>query len=210
MSAGGALSARISGRSRREKALLVACLLGVVGFAVVRWLVMPARVEYARNRAAIPARRAVIARYDAFRQGQDRVDEELFDQVQRMEMWEEGLLVGETPSAAGVFLQGLLKPLTQRPEIRVTSIRSLPPVKKGQYAEVAVQMEIQTSTEGLGYLLADLSRQPKILRVRKLSAITGAYYMGQAPRKEVVAVSLVVAGFSAAPLDEKTPGRGEE
>ena len=210
MSAAGAFSARISALSWREKALLAACILGVVGFTVARGVVTPARAEYARNRAAIPARRAVIARFDAFRQGQDRVDEELFDQVQRMELWEEGLLAGETPSAAGVFLQGLLKPLTQRPEIRVTSIRSLPPVRKGAYAEVAVQMEIQTSTEGIALLLADLSRQPKILRVRKLSANTGAYSMGQPPRKEVVAVSLVVAGFSASPLDEKTSGRGEE
>ena len=210
MSAVVALSARISALSRREKALLAVCLLGIVGFAATRWVVMPARAEYARNRAAIPARRAVIARYEALRQGQDRVDEELFDQVQRMEKWEDGLLTGETPSAAGVYLQGLLKPLTQRPETRVTSIRSLPPVRKGPYAEVAVQMEIQTSTEGLALLLADLSRQTKILRVWKLSATTGAYYMGQAPRKEVVAVSMVVAGLSAAPLDEKTPGRGEE
>jgi hypothetical protein len=34
-------------------------------------------------------------------------------------------------------------------------------------------MEIQTSTEGLALLLADLSRQAKILRVRKLSAGRG-------------------------------------
>ena len=210
MSAVVALSARISALSRREKALLAVCLLGIVGFAATRWVVMPARAEYARNRAAIPARRAVIARYEALRQGQDRVDEELFDQVQRMEKWEDGLLVGETPSAAGVYLQGLLKPLTQRADTRVTSIRALPPVKKGPYAEVAVQMEIQTTTEGLGHLLADLSRQPKILRVRKLSATTGAYYAGQLQRKETVAVSMVVAGLSAAPVDEKTTGGGEE
>jgi len=210
MSAAGALSARYSAFSGREKALLAACFLAVVAFAAAKWLVLPARAEYARNRAAIPARRAVIARYEAFRLGQDRVDEELFDQVQRMEKWEDGLLAGETPSAAGVFLQGLLKPLTQRSETHVTSIRSLPTVKKGPYAEVAVQMEIQTSTEGLALLLADLSRQPKILRVRKLSATTGSYYMGQVRRKEVVAVSMVVAGLSAAPLDEKGPGREEE
>jgi hypothetical protein len=210
MSVAGALSARISTLSVREKALLAAGVLCIVAFIAAKWVVMPARAEYARNLAAIPARRAVIARYETLRQGQDRMDEELFDQVQRMEKWEDGLLVGETPSAAGVFLQGLLKPLTQRPEIRVTSIRSLPPVRKGAYAEVAVQMEIQTSTEGLALLLADLSRQPKILRVGKLSATTGAYFMGQVPRKEVVAVSMVVAGLSAAFMDEKTPGRGEE
>ncbi len=210
MSVASALSARIFALSRREKAVLAACLLGVVGFVVARWVVMPCEAEYVRNRAAIPARRAMIARYEALRQGQDRIDEELFDQVERMEKWEDGLLVGESPSAAGVFLQGLLKPLTQRPEIQVTSIRSLPPVRKGAYTEVAVQMEIQTSTEGLALLLADISRQTKILRVRKLSATTGAYYQGRLPRKEVVAVSMVVAGLSAAPLDEKTPGRGEE
>jgi hypothetical protein len=210
MSAAGAISARISALSRQEKALLAACLLAVVAFASAKWVVMPARAEYLRNRAAIPARQAVIARYEAFRLGQDRIDEELFDQVQRMENWEDGLLVGETSSAAGVFLQGLLKPLTQRADTRVTSIRALPPVKKGPYTEVAVQMEIQTSTEGLGHLLADLSRQPKLLRVRKLSATTGAFYAGQVQRKETVAVSMVVAGLSAAPADEKIPGGGEE
>jgi len=210
MSAAGAFFARISALSLREKAVLSAGLLVVIAFIGAKWVVMPARAEYVRNRAAIPARRAVIARYEAFRLGQDRVDEELFDQVERMENWEDGLLVGETSSAAGVFLQGLLKPLTQRDDTRVTSIRALPPVKKGPYTEVAVQMEIQTSTEGLGQLLADLSRQPKILRIRKLSASTGAYYMGQAQRKETVAVSMVVAGFSAAPMDEKGTGGGEE
>ena len=210
MSAAGALYARFSALSVREKAVLAAGFLCIVAFIAAKWVVIPARAEYVRNRAAIPARRAVIARYEAFRLGQDRVDEELFDQVQRMEKWEDGLLVGETSSAAGVFLQGLLKPLTQRGDTRVTSIRALPPVKKGAYAEVAVQMEIQTSTEGLALLLADLSRQPKILRVRKLSATTGAYYMGQVQRKEVVAVSMVVAGLSAAQDDEKATGGGEE
>jgi len=210
MSAAGALFARFSALSVREKAVLVAGLLCIVAFIAAKWVVIPRHSEYLKNRAAIPARRAVIARYETLRLGQDRVDEELFVQVERMEKWEDGLLVGETPSAAGVFLQGLLKPLTQRPEIRVTSIRSLPPARKGAYAEVAVQMEIQTSTEGLALLLADLSRQTKILRVGKLSATTGAYYMGQAQRKEVVSVSMVVAGLSAAPMDEKPPGRGEE
>jgi uncharacterized protein YqcC (DUF446 family) len=210
MSAAGALYARFSARSMREKALLSAGLLCIVVFIAAKWTVMPGYSEYLKNRAAIPARRAVIARYETLRLGQDRVDEELFAQVERMEKWEDGLLVGETPSAAGVFLQGLLKPLTQRPETRVTSIRSLPPVKKGAYAEVAVQMEIQTSTEGLAHLLADLSRQPKILRIRKLSASTGAYYTGQVPRKETVAASMVVAGLSAAPVDEKFAGGGEE
>ena len=203
-----ALSSRFSALSSREKAVLAAGLLAVVVFIAVKSVVMPARAEYVRNRAAIPARRAVIARYETFRQVQDTMDEQLFEQIERMEKWEDGLLSGETPSAAGVFLQGVLKPLTQHPQIRVTSIRGLPPVKKGVYAEVAVQMEIQTSTEGLATLLADLSRQSTILRVRKLSTTSGNYPMGQLQRKEAIVVSMEVAGLSSAPLDEKAAGGG--
>jgi hypothetical protein len=211
MSALEGLSSRFRALSSREKAFLAACLLFLIGFATVKWAVLPARAGYLKNRAAIPQRIATIARYEATRQVQDRLDEELSNQVQRMEKWEGGLLVGETPSAAGVFLQGLLKPLTQGPETRVTSIRALPPVRKGDYSEVAVQMEIQTSTEGLATLLADISRQPAILRVRKLTANSGGYYAPmQPPRKEVVAVSMVVAGFSAADLDEKASAGGGE
>lgn len=204
-------SSRFRALSSREKAFLGACLLFLSGFATVKWAVLPARAGYLKNRAAIPQRIATITRYEATRQDQDRLNEELFLQVQQLERWEDGMLAGETTSAAGVFLQGLLKPLTQGPETRVTSIRTLPPVRKGAYSEVAVQMEIQTSTEGLAKLLADISRQPAILRVRKLAANSGGYYAPtQQPRREVVVVSMVVAGFSAAHLDEKSAAGGGE
>jgi len=210
MSVLGTISARFHALSFREKAFVAACLLFLAGFAAVKWAILPARAAYLKNRAAIPQRIATIARYESIRQVQDRVDEELNLQAQQLEKWERGLLGGETASAAGVFLQGLLKPLTQGPETRVTSIRALPPVRKGAYSEVAVQMELQTTTEGLARLLADISRQPTILRVRKLTANSGAYAGMAQQRREVVPVSMVVAGFSAAPLDEKAQAGGEE
>ncbi|MBP2669393.1 MAG: hypothetical protein H6Q80_1595, partial [Deltaproteobacteria bacterium] len=92
----------------------------------------------------------------------------------------------------------------------VTSIRGLTPARKGAYTEVAVQLEIQTSTEGLALLLADIARQQKILHVRKLTANVGTFYAPtMQQRKEVVSVSMVVAGLSTAPADEKAGG-GEE
>jgi Tfp pilus assembly protein PilO len=196
--------------SAREKALLAGCALFVAGFVAAKWLVLPAHAEYLRNRAAIPQRLATIARYESLRQGQDRIDEELFLQLQQLEQLEEGLLEGETTAVAGIYLQGLLKPLTQRPDTRVTSIRALPPVRKGSYIEVAVQMEVQTSTEGLALLLADIAGQPKILRVRKLTANGGGFYGSVVQRKEVIALSMVVAGLSAASFEEKIPGSGVE
>jgi hypothetical protein len=211
MSALAALSARLKLLSSRERALAAACLLCVAGFAAAKWGVLPAWAEHRRNRAAIPQRLATIARYEAVRQSQERIDEELYLSVQQLEKWEDGLLAGETTSAASVFLQGVLRPLTQGPDTRVTSVRGLPPVRKGAYVEVAVQLDIQTSTEGLALLLADIARQQKILRVRKLTANSGALYAPtMLQRKEVVSVSMVVAGLSTAPVDEKTAGGGEE
>src|SRR3989304_6170400 len=74
--------------------------------------------------------------------------------VEDLESAEEGLLPGTDPSAAGAALQGMLKPMVDRPDTRLTSVRTLPPVRKGEYAEVAVQMDMQTSTEGMASLLA--------------------------------------------------------
>lgn len=211
MSLGGALYSRLRAMSPRERGLVVACVILGLGIAAAKWAVLPARAGHERNLAAIRQRVSTIERYEAIRKGEERVDEELYRQVEQVEKWEMGLLAGESTSAAGVFLQGLLKPLTQNPQTRVTAIRALPPVRKGAYSEISVQLELQTSTEELARLLSDISRQPKILQVRKFSA-TGAAYSGrqQPPRKEVVSVSMVVSGLSEAPIDEKTVPDGGE
>jgi hypothetical protein len=202
---------RLQAMSLREKSLVIACVVAVAGAAAMKWAIVPARAEYERNRAAIRQRASTIERYEAIRKGQDRVDEELSRQVAQLGKWESGLLVGETTSAAGVFLQGLLKPLTQGAQTRVSAIRALPPVRRGAYAEIAVQLDIQTTTEELARLLAEISRQPKFLKVRKFTAHVGAYYGRQQALKETVAVSMVVSGLSAAPLDEKGgTGGGEQ
>jgi hypothetical protein len=210
MSIMGSIHSMLQGRSHREKVLVIACVVAVAGVAAMKWAIVPARAGYERNQAAIRQRVSTIERYEAIRKGQDRVDEELSRQAALLEKWENGLLAGETTSAAGVFLQGLLKPLTQNPQTRVTSIRALPPVRRGAYAEISVQLDVQTNTEELARLLAEISRQPKFLQVRKFTAHVGGYYGRQQAQKEVVAVSMVVAGLSAAPLDEKGAPAGAE
>jgi hypothetical protein len=185
--------------SPREKALVVACVVALTAAAATKWAIVPARAEYERNRAAIGKRVSTIERYEAFRKGQDRLQEELARQTGQMAKWESGLLAGETASAAGVFLQGLLKPLTQDVQTRVTAIRALPPVARGAYTEIAVQLDIQTTSGELGRLLANLSRQPKFLRVRQFSARAGAYYGRRQMQQEVVSVSMVVTGPCSRP-----------
>ncbi len=201
--------AKIRGMSPRERSLVAGCLLLAAGIAAAKWAILPAYTQHKKNLVTIRQRVATIEKYEAFRNGQGLIDGEARRLAERLGEMEEGLLEGDSASAAGVSLQGLLKPLAQKPSTRMAAIRALPPVKRGGYVEIAVQLDLQTSTGELAQILADLARQPKLLRVRKLQANTGLYPGRPLRGKETVTVSMVVAGLSAAPLEEKGTPEGE-
>jgi type II secretory pathway component PulM len=203
------IEARLRSLSARERLLLLLCGLVVVVFAVVRWTVFPAMEQYRKEQGQIHARRAMLARYQAMGGGQADVAEKLAGRVRELEKAEEGLLQGSDPSAAGAALQGMLKPMVNREDTRLTSVRTLSPVQKGEYTEVAVQMDMQTSTEGLASFLAGIPRQQKTLRVKKLVVKSGVYRAARAARADKLVVSLTVSGMTAAP-EETATGGGEQ
>jgi hypothetical protein len=182
-----------------------------LGIAVGKGLVVPARERHNKNLASIRDRVSTIARYETYKREQGKTDAEMLQLGEQLKKWEKGLLEGDSTSAAGIFLQGLLKPLTTKPQTRLTSIRALTPVRKGPYSEIAVQLDIQTSTEDFAQILSDISRQPKSLKVRKFNVNSGSYSIRQQQpqHREVVTVSVVVSGLSKAPLEDKqaTAGR---
>jgi len=194
---------RFRALSQRERFLLLLGAAGVLLFAVIRFGLYPAFDSYRKTRASIPQRQGTLARYRLAAQGEERVDEALADAAERLEAMEEGILPGENPAAAGAALQGILKPWVERADTRLTSIRGLAPVQKGPYAEVAVQMDLQTTTQGLAALLSQVPHHPKILRVKKLSVSSGYYGPAGQNRREVVQVSVVVAGLANAVVDTR-------
>ncbi len=196
---GAGLPGRLRATSRRERILLLLGVAAIAAFVLLRWAVFPAVERYRKARAAIPQRRATIARYATAAQGQAKLDETLAAMTERLKDSEKGLLPGENPAAAGAQLQGILKPLAGRPGTRLVSVRSMPPARKGAYAEVAVQMDLQTNTEGLAALLAAVPRQPRILQVRKLTVSSPAYGAAVVNRAEVLTVSITVAGLAGVP-----------
>lgn len=208
------IAARIERRLRslsgRERLLLLAGFAAVALFLVARLVAYPAVDRYRKARAEIPARRATLERYEAIRMGQEEVAARLAEAVERLSEWEAGLLPGDNPSASGAVLQGILKPKVERPDTRMTSVRSLAPAEKGDYAEVAVQMDLQTSTEGLAVLLAEIAREPKILRVKKLTVSSGAFSSAWVNRPDTLTVSVVVAGLTKAPAEEKPATGGAQ
>ena len=199
------IEARIRSLTARERLLLLLCALAVFAFAVVRWGIFPAVEQHRKERALISTRRETLARYQAVRSGRSEVTERFAELVEELGTAEEGLLPGNDPSAAGAALQGMLKPMVDRPDTRLTSVRTLSPSVKGGYAEVAVQMDMQTSTEGLASLLAGIPRQQKILKVKKLAVRSGIHSAAMANRPDTLTVSLTVSGMTAAPGEVAVP-----
>jgi hypothetical protein len=209
MTLAGGLQARFRSLSQRERLLLLLGAAAVLAFVVIRWGIYPALESYRKSRAAIPQKLGTLARYRLAAAGEASIDEAFADAAFRLEEIEEGMLPGDNPAAAGSALQGILKPWLERPDTRMTSVRTLGPVQKGPYAEVAVQMDLQTTTEGLAGLLAQVPRHPKILKVKKLTVASGYYGPGMANRRETLVVSVVVAGMASS--DAETKGeRAEE
>jgi hypothetical protein len=186
------IEARLRSLTARERLLLLLCALAVVSFAVVRWAVFPAVEQHRKERALISARRATLARYRMVQKGRSEVTERLADLVEELGTAEEGLLKGSDPSAAGAALQGMLKPMVNRQDTRLTSVRTM-----------------QTSTEGLASLLAGIPRQQKILRVKKLTVRSGIHSAALANRPDKLTVSLTVSGMTAAPEEVAVP-KGEK
>ncbi len=195
----GGLAGRLRAMTPRERALVLLCAVSLAAFVLFRWAVFPAVDAHRKSRAAIPQRRATIARYTTAAQGQGKLDETLAAMEERLKESEKGLLPGENPAAAGAHLQGILKPLAGRPGTRLVSVRALAPAQKGAYAEVGVQMDLQTNTEGLAALLAAVPRQPQILRVKKLTVNSPIYGAALANRPELLTVSITVAGLAGVP-----------
>jgi len=202
------ITAKVHALSARERFLLLSCAVFVLGFVLVQWIVVPAVGEYRKTRSAIPLRRAALSQSMATALGREDVLGMLAEAADLLSDREEGLLPGETPSEAGIALQGILKPWVTHPETRVTSVRTLAPSPSGPYTEVAVQMDLQTSMDGLAMFLSDVVRYPKILGVRKLSVSSGVYSAALGNRRETLKVSVVISGLTKAGEEGKEGGGG--
>ena len=203
-----AVASRFHGMSLREKGLIIGCALLAVVIAVAKLFVFPMYAQYKKNVDSIRQRVATIVRYEALLKNTEQTDSDLLRLQEQTKRLEASLLEGNSVSEAGIYLQGILKPLLQKPHTQMKAIRTLPPAKKGMYTEISVQLDFQTGTAELAQILADIARRPKFLKVRKLHAQTGMYPGRKLDEKETVTVSMVVVGLSAAPMEDGAAAGG--
>jgi hypothetical protein len=201
------VAARIRSLSGRERRLLLLCAAAVALFFLYRRVVDPAVAAWRRDRAAIPLRLEEVSRGRLAAEGAPRIEERIREARKRLAVLEKGLVPGDSPTAASVNLQRMIKPWTDRPDTRLVSVRSLPPEEKGGYASIALQVELQTTVEGLASVLARVPRSGRLLAVKKMSVTgTGAGMLsGSAPRRELLVATIVLSGLARGASPEGAP-----
>ena len=186
-------------RPRERRLLLLAGLLtlGVVGYVYV---VEPLIEAHAATRDLVVARRALLARQQRLVARTDAYRRELGTLQAEIARGRTRLLAGDKAPVAASELQKLVKSTAQESGIEVRSERILPPVDRGGYAEVPVEVTLAGPIRGLTAFLHRLEGTPILLALTDLKVrapATGA--------SRDLSATLALSGFIPAPAGAPAP-----
>jgi Tfp pilus assembly protein PilO len=178
----------------RERRLLV--LAGIVGLAIAGYVyvVEPLVATHAETQELVEARTTLLERQRRLIQRTERNARELESLRQEIERRRGRLLPGDKPPVAASELQRLVKATAQDTGIDVRSERILPPVDRGGYTEVPVEVTLSGPIRALTALLYRLEAAPVLVTLNDLKV--------RAPATGVVrdlSATLSLAGYIAGP-----------
>jgi Tfp pilus assembly protein PilO len=187
-------------RPRERRLLLLAGILmtGVLGYV---YLVEPLMQAHAATVELVAARRGLLARQqrlvaraDAYRRELEGLQAEIGRRRGR-------LLAGDKAPVAASELQKLVKSTAQESGIDVRSERILPPLDRGGYAEVPVEVTFSGPIRGLTAFLHRLDAAPILLALTDLKVRAPAIGTSRD-----LSATLALSGFIPAPAGLPAPG----
>lgn len=180
----------IANLSRRERMIVI---VGVITLAVVAgWeLVVQPLVESSRSAGdLVPGREQVLARRQDLLARKAAIATELEATNARLEKLNERLLTAAAPAVAASELQKLAKDMASQANTEIRSERIMPPVERGEFLEIPVEIAVSGEIRQLVDLLARLDAAPKLLTVQDLRVRV----VNVTQPKELLA-TLTVSGF---------------
>ncbi|MGH7358070.1 MAG: type II secretion system protein GspM [Candidatus Rokuibacteriota bacterium] len=189
-------------RPRERRLLLLAGLLtlGVVGYVYV---VEPLIEAHVATRDLVVARHGLLARQQRLVARTDASRRELEELQAEIGNRRARLLAGEKAPVAASELQKLVKSTAQESGIDVRSERILPPVDRGGYAEVPVEVTLSGPIRGLTAFLHRLDGAPILLALTDLKVRAPAIGTSRD-----LSATLALSGFIPAPAGTVLPGGG--
>jgi len=155
-------------RSKRERTLLVAAGIAVVGVLGYVYLLEPLREWKRAGADLIPTREAVLERRRQLVATKPAVAAELESVNKQLQSLSPKWLQGPTPPLAASELQTLVKGLAEQAGAEVRSERILPLIDRGGLQEVPIEITVASGLREAVRLLYDLEHTTKLLTVHDL------------------------------------------
>lgn len=155
--------------SRRERKFLA--LGGAVCALILLYVygIEPVLKGQEEARKQIVSREKLLSGSQKCAKKKDPLQRSLLEVKTRLRELEGNLLDGNNPSLAAASLQEIIREISGKTGIAVTSVRILPPVPLDRYTEVPVRIETTGKITALKDLLYEIETWPKLLMIKEMN-----------------------------------------
>ncbi|HUT84048.1 MAG TPA: type II secretion system protein GspM [Thermodesulfobacteriota bacterium] len=197
--------------SKREKQYVVLCIVAVILFCLIKFLVLPFFDREKEVSESISAKEMTYKKYLAFISHKQEVEKELAVLKDREKDIAARLLKGDTPSLAASDLQRILEQIASQVKVLIQSTKVMEAeALDGGFLAVPIQVKLVSDLTRSRKYFALVEEQSKYLTIPELRISV----KNKADPKEVV-VTMVVSGFMkgappAAPVAKQEKGKARQ
>jgi hypothetical protein len=194
--------------SKREKKFIAICIVSVIIFCLVKFLVLPfidREKEVSKN---VSVKEMTYKKYLTFISRKKEVEKELDVLKDKEKYFEAKLLKGDTPSLAASDLQGILEQVAIQVKVLIRSTKVMDPeTLEGGFLSVPIQVKLVSDLTRVRKFIALIEENFKCLTIPELRISV----MNKADPKEV-SVTMVISGFvkgapPAQPIEKQEKGK---
>ncbi|HPQ41875.1 MAG TPA: type II secretion system protein GspM [bacterium] len=190
--------------STREKTLVGVALSIAVIFIGINYVFDPMYESFERKKEQLENRRQLLKRYEHISQSADRARDKL-ERIGSIEASIEGGLLKETnPDLANAELQGIVKDLAKKADIKFTRITPSKPVKEDGFMLITLKLPFNGSIKQISKFLYELETAPQFFEIPSVSIRT------RRRDKEFLRVEMEITAFIKAPRDESEPEKNND
>ena len=192
------------GISPRERMLVGAALLVGIIFVGVNYVFDPVYATYEQKRDQLDAREQLLKKYEHLAQTADKARQKLKRISTLEQAINQGLLAETNPDLANAELQGVVKELAKKAEIKFTRITPSKPEVENGFMMITLKLPFNGTIKQISKFLYELETAPQFFDISSLTIRT------RRRDKRMLRVELEITAFIKAPEESANEENGSD
>jgi len=168
-------------------------------FIGVNYIFDPIYASFETKKSQLKSKEDLLKKYEHLAQTSDKVRDKLHKMGLIESSIKQGLLTETTPDLANAELQGLVKELAKKADIKFTRITPSKPVEENGFMMISLKLPFSGSIKQISTFLHELEKAPQFFDVTSLTI------RKRRRQKEILRVDLEITAFIKAPVKESEP-----